>query len=98
MIQAYKHERPITMNRGPFIIPEIIVKRKTEKETVEADGTRIIKPSYRLVNITKKINETAKTLKTASTAELEARLDEVFEVKKAELQKTIQEEKAKLKK
>lgn len=48
---------------------DIIVKRVSYEEEQNADGDRVIKRKIREVNLTKKINETAKAVKVATALE-----------------------------
>lgn len=81
----------------PREYPDIIVESYRTEEENYKDGTRVIKRVPVRVNLTKKINATAKLIKKESVSDIEAKLDEVFEVKKAEITKTLENEKAKLK-
>lgn len=71
--------------------PDIIVEQVQYVEKIEKDGSRIIKPIKKKINITKKVNATAKLIKRETTADIEAKLDEVFEQKKAEMVAEIKE-------
>lgn len=98
IIQALSKE-PILKPKAykPKVIPDIIVTNYREEEEYEGD-TKIIKRVPVSVNLTKKINATAKLIKKESVQDIEAKLDEVFEVKKMELEATLKNTKAQLKK
>lgn len=87
-IMAFEKPKKRTKFQG-IKIPDVITRQRTEVEEVLEDGTKVIKPKYITINLSKKVNETAKTLKMQNTAAMEARLDEIFEEKKAEMAKEV---------
>lgn len=89
-IQAIPKPKKITKYKKRAY-PDIIIEQVQHVEKIEKDGTRIIKPVKKKINITKKVNATAKLIKRETTADIEAKLDEVFEQKKAEMVAEIKE-------
>lgn len=68
-----KAEEIIRKKRG-----DIIVKKYHEEQTVNDKGEKIIKRVPTLVNITKKVNETAKLVKEQTAAEKLAAMEKIF--------------------
>lgn len=58
--------------------PDIIIEKLTYQETVTENGIIEKKPTYKKVNLTKKINETAKLLKTNTAEEKIKELEKIF--------------------
>lgn len=98
IVQALSKE-PILKPKAykPKVIPDTIVTNYIEVEEYQGN-TKITKRIPVRVNLTKKINATAKLIKKESVQDIEAKLDEVFEIKKAELEATLKNTKAQIKK
>lgn len=98
IIQACAKE-PILKPKAykPKVIPDTIVTSYVEEEEYQGD-TKITKRIPVRVNLTKKINATAKLIKKESIQDIESKLDEVFEIKKAELEANLKNTKEQIKK
>ena len=81
IVQVLTARKNKGLNAKEMIIPpakDIIVTKTIDVEEEKEDGTRIIKKQKTKVNITKKVNETAKLIKNKTAEEKLAELEKVF--------------------
>lgn len=72
--------KPITNNNNEILPAEedIIINRVKYETSYDKDGNRVIKRIKTKVNLTKKINETAKALKTLTAEEKLANIQQTL--------------------
>lgn len=81
IVQVLTAKKNKGLKAEEMIIPpakDIIVTKTIDVEEEKEDGTKIIKKQKTKVNITKKVNETAKLIKNKSAEEKLAELEKVF--------------------
>lgn len=77
-LQALKNnKKDIYIKEEP--IKDIIITKYETKEEYDEEGNRIIKRIERKVNLTRKINETAKLLKIDTLKDKYEKVKEIFE-------------------
>lgn len=81
IVQVLTARKKKGLKASEMILPpakDIIVTKTIDVEEEKEDGTRIIKKQKTKVNITKKVNETAKLIKNKTAEEKLAELEKVF--------------------
>ena len=63
---------------NPRNIPDCIVRRPVTKIEYDEEGNEIKKISYQEINLTQKINETSKLIKTKTAEEKIAEIEKIF--------------------
>lgn len=79
-MQVLRVNKPITNNNNEILPAEedIIINRVKYETSYDKDGNRVIKRIKTKVNLTKKINETAKALKTLTAEEKLANIQQTL--------------------
>ena len=82
IIQAFTPIKSTKVKKGTKIVPkDIIITKYEEKTTYNEEGDRITKRIPVKVNITKKVNATAKLIKEKTAQEKLAELEKIFSTK-----------------
>jgi predicted ATP-dependent endonuclease of OLD family len=77
IIKAFKEYLEKPKNDNQYVPQDIIVKRVSYVTEYDEEGNEIKKRKEKLVNITKKINETKKLIKTNTAEEKLAAFDKI---------------------